>query len=142
MKYKHKIRKFSAWAPITDLVAWYTESKIRNNNYAQNIMDCTDSKIELNIENAKKKSPMYWNTPIEKLKDSKLFIYAGIYDGIQGSVPITHSINYYNKVLSDLSVTDNLKYVSPSEKLNLIEKRQALNEFGTISDRKIISAYA
>jgi len=137
MKSKHNIKKFSAWASITDLIAWYNESKIRNNKYSQDILDCTGSKNGLNTENAAQKSPIYWETPIEKLKSSKLFIYAGVYDGIQGSVPITHSINFYNKLLTDLSVIDSSKYVSISEKLNLLEKRQPLGEFGNIAGRKI-----
>jgi|TARA_B110000037_G_scaffold159789_1_gene180367 hypothetical protein len=137
MKSKHNIKKFSAWASISDLIAWYNESKIRNSNYAENILDCTGSENGLNIENAKQKSPIYWNTPIEKLENSKLTIYAGIYDGIQGSVPITHSINFYNKLLTDMSVSDTLKYVSTSEKLKLLEKREPLEEFGNIADREI-----
>ena len=137
MKSKHKIRKFSAWASISDLTAWYKESIIRDNNYAANILDCTGSEYVLNIESAKQKSPIYWNTPTEKLKNSELSIYAGIYDGIQGSVPITHSINFYNKLLTDMSVSDTLQYVSLSEKLNLLEKREALGDFGTIGNRKI-----
>jgi hypothetical protein len=137
MKSKQNIKKFSAWASITDLIAWYNESKIRSSNYAENILDCTGSKNGLNIENAKQKSPIYWNTPTEKLQSSKLFIYAGIYDGIQGSVPITHSINFFNKLLSDMSVSDTLKYVSITEKLKLLEKRESLGEFGNIAGRKI-----
>jgi len=137
MKSKHNIKKFSAWASVSDLIAWYNECKIRNYNYAENILDCTGSENGLNIENAKQKSPIYWNTPIEKLENSKLTIYAGIYDGIQGSVPITHSINFYNKLLTDMSVSDTLKYVSTSEKLVLLEKRETLGEFGNIADREI-----
>lgn len=137
MKSKHNIRKFSAWASISDLTAWYNESLIRGNNYAGNILDCTGSGDVLNIESAKQKSPIYWNTPNEKLKSSELSIYAGIYDGIQGSVPITHSINFYNKLLTDMSVSDTSQYVSLSEKLNLLEKREPLGEFGTIASRKI-----
>ncbi len=137
MKSKHKIKKFSAWASITDLIAWYNESRIRKSKYAENILDCTDSKNGLNIENAKQKSPLYWISPTEKLQNSKLFIYAGIYDGIQGSVPITHSINFYNKLLSNMKVSDNLNYVSITEKFNLLEKREPLGEFGNIADRKI-----
>ncbi|MDD2382322.1 MAG: prolyl oligopeptidase family serine peptidase, partial [Mariniphaga sp.] len=137
MKSKHKIKKFSAWASITDLIAWYNESKIRNNNYAKNILDCTGSKNEVNIESAKQRSPLYWNTPTEKIESTKLFIYAGIYDGIQGSVPITHSINFYNKLLIDMSVSDTLKCVTTLEKLKLLEKRKPLGEFGDIADRKI-----
>lgn len=137
MKSKHKISKFSAWASITDLIAWYNESKIRNSGYAANILDCTDSKNGLNIENAKQKSPIYWNTPKEKLKNSKLYIYAGIYDGIQGSVPITHSINFYNKLLTTMSISDTLKQVTLSEKLKLLEFREPLGDFGNIGGRKI-----
>ncbi len=137
MKSKHNIKKFSAWASISDLIAWYNESKIRNNKYAENILVCTGSENGLNIENAKQKSPIYWNTPVEKLENSKLTIYAGIYDGIQGSVPITHSMNFYNKLLTDMSVSDTLKYVSISEKLRLLEKREPLGEFGNIADREI-----
>lgn len=137
MESKHNIKKFSSWVPITDLTAWYNESKIRKNKYAENILDCTDSKNGLNIENAKKKSPIYWNTPKEKLQNSKLTIYAGIYDGIQGSVPITHSINFYNKLLTDMSVSDTSKYVTDSEKLQLLEKREPIGEYGEIADRKI-----
>ena len=137
MKSKHNIKKFSAWASISDLIAWYNESKIRNNKYSENILDCTGSENGLNIENAKQKPPIYWNTPIEKLENSKLTIYAGIYDGIQGSVPISHSINFYNKLLTDMSVSDTLKYVSTSEKLKLLEKREPIGEFGNIADREI-----
>ena len=137
MKSKHKISKFSAWASISDLIAWYHESSIRKSNYAQNILDCTSSKKGLNIECAKHKSPIYWDTPTDKLKNSKLFIYAGIYDGIQGSVPITHSINFYNKILTDLSISDTSKFISANEKLRLLEFRKPLGEFGNIADRKI-----
>lgn len=137
MKSKHDIRKFSAWASITDLVAWYNESEIRQNNYAKNIIDCTASEGRLNNANAKQKSPLYWNTPTEKLQSSELTIYAGIYDGIQGSVPITHSINFYNKLLTDMKASDTLNYVSITEKLNLLEKREPLGEFGNIAGRKI-----
>lgn len=137
MKSNHKIKKFSAWASITDLIAWYNESKIRKNNYAENILSCTGSEDELDIEKARQRSPLFWNTPIEKLQSSKLFIYAGVYDGIQGSVPITHSINFYNKLLADLNASDTSKYVSNIEKLKLIEHQQPLGEFGYIAGRKI-----
>lgn len=138
MKSKHKIRKFSAWVPLTNLIAGYNESMIRQNKYAKDILDCTESENGiLNIEVAKKKSPIYWNTPSEKLIGSELKIYAGINDGIQGSVPITHSINFYNKLLTDLAVSDSSLYVSDKEKLRLLEYRKPLGNFGKISNRNI-----
>lgn len=138
MKSKHKIDKFSAWASISDLIAWYYESRIMKRNVTENILECTESfNGELNENIAKQKSPIYWLTPLNKLSNSKVYIYAGIYDGIQGSVPITHSINFYNKLLRDFSVTDSLKYVSDKEKLQLLEYRRPLGNYGKISDRNI-----
>ena len=137
MRSKHNIAKFSAWASISDLVAWYNESKIRGANYAQNILDCTSSGSTLIEENARQKSPLYWKTPAKKLEKSGLFIYAGIYDGIQGSVPITHSINFYNKILADMAVSDTSFYVTPYEKLKLLEFHRPPGKFGTISGRQI-----
>ena len=137
MKSRHLIRRFSAWVPISDLPAWYAQSKIMGTKYAENILACTGSKDSLNIEIAIKKSPIYWKTPIEKLNTSELQIYAGVYDGIQGSVPITHSINFYNKVMKEMPLADSLNYVNDVEKLNLLEYRKALGDFGKIADRKV-----
>jgi len=138
MRSKHNIAKFSAWVPITDLKAWYNESTIRKAKYALDIIKCTGSeKGMLNEAIAEERSPLYWDTPVDKLSRSELFIYTGVYDGIQGSVPITHSINFYNKVLSDLSVTDSTKYVSDREKLHLLEYRKPTGDFGTIAGRDI-----
>jgi pimeloyl-ACP methyl ester carboxylesterase len=138
MKSKHRIRKFSAWVPISDLDAWYRESLILGNRYAKDILDCTGSKDSiLNIDVAREKSPIFWETPAGKLDSSNLFIYTGIYDGIQGSVPITQSINFYNKVMTDLSVKDPSKFVSDHEKLQLLEFRERLGNFGKIGDREV-----
>jgi len=137
MKSKHKIKKFSAWVPISDLVAWYAESKIIGNKYAQNILDCTESKNGLDIEKAKSRSPLHWKAPVEKLRNSQLAIYTGIYDGIQGSVPITHSINFYNKILNEQSISDTVKKVTDFEKLSLLEFRKPLGDFGSIADRRV-----
>lgn len=138
MRSSHNIRKFSAWASITDLVAWYSESLIRKNNYAGNILACTGSgSNSLNFESARQKSPVYWETPVRKLMNTELKIYTGINDGISGSVPITHSINFFNKVLKDLSVKDPEQYVTDGEKYSLLQYRKALGDFGMISGRTI-----
>ena len=138
MKSSHRIKKFSAWVPISDLEAWYRESYIRGNKYANDILNCTHSKDSiLNVPIAREKSPLHWDTPIEKINYASLHIYTGIYDGIQGSVPITQSVNFYNKVLSDLTVKDSSKFVSDFEKLELLEHRRKLGNFGKIADREV-----
>lgn len=140
MKSKHRIRKFSAWVPLTDLVAWYEETRMRKLYYAGNILVCTHSADgKLNKEIAVQKSPMYWSTPAEKLSYATLEIFDGIYDGLEGNgpIPITHSINFYNKLLTDLKVTDSSKYISDAEKLKLLESRKPLGDYGKIADRDI-----
>ncbi len=137
MKSKHTIHKFSAWASIADLVAWYDESILRENKYAANILACTGSSDTLDVQVARQRSPIYWPTPAHRLLYADLAIYAGVYDGIQGSVPITHSINFYNKLLTDRGVSDTSAYVTAHEKLKLLEFRKPLGDFGSIAGRRI-----
>ncbi len=138
MKSRHQIRKFSAWVPISDLSAWYEESRIRGNKYAEDILACTGSEGGiLDSEEAGLRSPLQWDTPPGRLEKSELAIHAGVYDGIQGSVPITHSINFYNKVLADLYPDGRENEVTIEDKARLLEHRKPLGEFGTIGGRTI-----
>jgi len=139
MKSKHRIKKFSSWVPLVDLLRWYDETKIRELEYANDILACTESTGGvINEKEAKEKSPIYWETPKEKLNYSSLDIFTGVYDGIgNGVIPITHSINFYNKILNDINEKDKSKYVSDKEKLSLLENRKPLGDYGFISGRKI-----
>lgn len=137
MRLKRNIYRYSAWASITDLEAWYNQSKIRGNGYDRHILDCTCSTDSLDTGNARSRSPLYSQTPLSKIGRTELHIYAGVYDGIQGSVPITHSINFYNKVLGDIGVKDRSCYVTEAEKLHLLEFRTPLGEAGYLDTRKI-----
>ena len=139
MKSKHSIRKFAAWVPLVDLTKWYKETSIRKLKYADEIMACTSSEKVLNEDIAREKSPIYWETPIRKLDHSEVHIYCGGYDGMlgNGTIPITHSINFYNKVLTDLGIESSQFRVSDAEKLHLLEHRSALDDFGEIGGRKV-----
>jgi hypothetical protein len=140
MKSKHSIRKFSAWVPISDLAVWYEETRIRKLYYADDILKCTGSVNGiLNRDEADRRSPVKWPTPVEKLKNCSLEIYAGVYDGLEGNgpIPITQSINFYNKVLKDMKVKERKKFVSDAEKLSLLEFRKPLGDFGTIEERSV-----
>ena len=139
MKSKHKINTVSSWVPITDLAQWYKEGLIRKSEFTADILKCTSSnKGFLNLHVAKERSPMFWQTPRELRKDTKLYIYTGIHDGITGSVPITHSIGFYNKIIADFAASDSIHFVSEKEKFLLLAKRNPLGNYGKISDRKII----
>lgn len=135
MKSRHNIRHISAWVPISDLTAWYEQSVIRGAKYAKHILECTGSgDDELDEEKARSRSPIFWKTPD---RDTRLDIHAGIYDGIQGSVPITQSINFYNKLVIDMGAEAKGQIVSTEEKAWLLEHRKPRSDVGMIGDRKI-----
>jgi hypothetical protein len=102
MKSKHNVRTFSSWVGISDLEKWYYESLGRKNKYAQHIaLATTGDTLGIDIKEARFRSPVYMETPVRKRKNAKLFLYCGIHDGYNGSVPITHTIDFYNKVVAD-----------------------------------------
>ncbi|MEM6845877.1 MAG: prolyl oligopeptidase family serine peptidase [Bacteroidota bacterium] len=138
MKSRHRICGFHAYVPISDLAAWYEESLVRTPRYAQNILDCTSSEDSvLNVTEAKRRSPLYWHTPLEQRKDATLHLYAGVHDGYTGSVPITHSINFYNKVLRDAGVTDTTALVDDKTIIRLLTRQRGTNSGQFIGGRKV-----
>lgn len=80
---------------------------------------------------------MHFATPANKFNYTKLDIYEGVNDGITGSVPITHAINFYNKLLKDIGVKDKNAYVSAQEIQELLQTRKPLGSYGKIGDRAI-----
>ncbi len=138
MKSRHKIKKFSAWASISDLESWYFEKQLKREGFMISGGKLTKKfKEDLSPIYTKTKSPLFWSYPDLDRDKASLYIYAGVYDGIQGSVPITHSINFYNKLLNDLKVSDTSLFVTDHEKLYLLEKRKTLGDFGSICERPI-----
>jgi poly(3-hydroxybutyrate) depolymerase len=112
-KSRHKIRAFSAWAPISDLEVWYQQSVERKNRYANDIIRCLGTET-FDAQKARERSPLAMQTPVEKRKKSTIQIFAGIHDGYSANapVPISHSINFYNKLLANFNVKDTTKFVN------------------------------
>lgn len=124
------VKSFSAWAPIADLEAWYWESKTRGNKYADHIWKATSSSgTTFNAAEARRRSPLYGVIPRKQRRTSHLYIYEGVHDGYTGSVPVTHAINMYNRVVGDW------KYgLSQSEAAN----RQAFVHADMVSEDEIV----
>lgn len=137
---KHAIRGFLAWTPLSDLEEWYRQNKIRKQDqYVSDIEACTGSeKGRLNVEEARKRSPINWQTPTDRFAQSFLDIYAGAYDGLQqnGSIPITQAIRFYNKIASEHSAPEE-NLVSREDMLRLFEEERPVGEYGTIEKREI-----
>lgn len=143
MKSRHRVKEYSVWVPITDLKRWYFESKSRNSKYANDIIHCTCENFnEINLDEAMKRSPLYWNTPVGKLSSCKLKIYAGINDGYTGAVPIIHSIAFFNKVVADIGGGKNDQVSCEETKWMLTTRTTPDIIYGKISDRDILYAKA
>ncbi len=145
MKTKHPVKTYSAWVPISDIQKWYYESKGRGTKYALDIAKSTVEGVAFNKdyfylgkEEAINRSPYYMNTPTEQRQNSKLYIYAGIHDGYRGSVPITQSLLFYNKLVRDFEATNTEAMISDSDIIEMVASRgfQRLDK-GKIGDRMI-----
>ncbi len=128
MKSRHDIRAFSAWSSISDLASWYKESVERNNKYGPEIILCSSPNGIFDEQKAKDRSPLFWKTPLKKRKESSIKIYAGIHDGYTGSVPISHSIKFYNKLLTDAKESNLDYFVSNEESKILLETQSFLTK--------------
>ena len=135
MNSNYPIASFSAWVPISDLEAWYYQSLGRKNKYAGHILTATSSiDSVLNVEEARNRSPLFMATPTDKRKGSRITIYAGIHDGYEGSVPVSQSLNFYNKVVKDNGASKD-QLISENEILKLVSMRT----YPTLPDKKIVS---
>jgi pimeloyl-ACP methyl ester carboxylesterase len=139
MKSKHDIRVFSAWSSISDLAKWYDESVDRKNRYGPEILLCTGANGKIDVQKAWDRSPLFWNVPIKKRRNSFIQIYAGIHDGYTGSVPISHSIDFYNKILYDYKEIDDEKFISETDAETMIATQSFMdNKASKTIDNRIV----
>lgn len=131
MNSRFQVKTFTAWVPISDIEQWYYESVGRNQKYARDIAKAvhpesvdTLGSYRLDAREARARSPLFMETPVELRKDSRLNIFAGIHDGYRGSVPITHSLNMFNKVASDFGATDD-DLIPAQKMLDLVVHRNS-----------------
>ena len=118
-KSKFNINTFYSWVPISDIKNWYYESQGRGNKYAQHILDATHSDHDNpDTTEMKKRSPMYMgiNQGLRHLE--RIHIFAGVHDGYTGSVPVTHSMDFFNKVSATFG--DHSK-IRPNERAEILK---------------------
>lgn len=145
MTSKHDIRSFSAWVPISDLEAWFYESLSREPRYALEIAKVTTGNetapgnLYFDKDEARLRSPIYMNTPVSKRLNSKLIIFAGVHDGYTGSIPITQSLLFYNKVVRDFD-SDTSQYLVPDKDIiTLLSYRMMPADiYPKLGDREIL----
>lgn len=132
LKNNKKIKAFQSWVPISDLEQWHGQSVSRGQKYSIDIEKCSAGKSNDLIDGMKKGSPLNWNVNPDKL--TKLDIFAGINDGYIGSVPVSHSINFYNKLANEI---EGGNQVSLNESMEILS-RGLTREIGKIGDRNLL----
>ncbi|MCU0403297.1 MAG: GDSL-type esterase/lipase family protein [Chitinophagaceae bacterium] len=126
MQLKYPAKSFSSWVGISDLEAWYYESLGRGQKYAGDVLKCAGDSIKLNREEAKRRSPLH--LPVPK-RSANLHLYAGIHDGYKGSVPITHTLNFYNKIVAAQKKPEKNAMVTQNEIMDLVVKQTSESPF-------------
>ena len=88
----------SAWVPISDLKAWYHQCEKAGRKYSRDIAASCGGPPGLSPavdQEYARRSPL---THLKRAKGLTLHLNAGIRDGHQGSVPISHSLLAFNEV--------------------------------------------
>lgn len=123
---KHRIDSMQTWVPISDLSRWHSESREAGSSYFKDIERCTGSLGRPNKLEMDKRSPINW---LEKPQmETKLRVYAGIKDGHTGSVPISHSIDYFNRLVKLAGREESM--VSQEQRAWLLTQGRSTNFLG------------
>lgn len=123
MKLNFPAKSFNAWVPISNLSDWYWESKGRNAKYATDLELVAMKGNQMNWEELDSRSPIKLPFPADKRKNAFLNIYAGVHDGYSGSVPISHSALFYNKIATELYPGQKDKLVADSTLMSILVKQ-------------------
>lgn len=124
MKLDYPVRSFNAWAGISNLSEWYWESKGRNQKYASDLEKVAmNNNNRIDFEELNRRSPMIHPYPAGKRKNATLNIFTGIHDGYTGSVPISHSVLFYNKIVKALYPFNNDLPINDDLLISLLTKR-------------------
>jgi len=115
----------SSWCPISDISAWYTQTREKKTNPQERSYDthifeaCGGDPVTCPeaVKQARHRSPLTW------LKNAKgkviLDIGTGIHDGHTGSVPVSHAIFAYNEVAEpeDRIEQKDIEYIVEKEEI-------------------------
>jgi lysophospholipase L1-like esterase len=124
MQLKFPVMSFSSWVGISNLGDWYYESKGRRQKYADDILKSLGKGEIFDAGEAQKRSPIFQKPSMQK---GSLHLYAGIHDGYQGPVPVSQTLQFYNKVVADLY---------PKESKALIREQTIVDILASQTSRK------
>ena len=138
MKTQFRINAWLVWAPISDITAWYQQSRARHTGYDKDILKCTSTSpaASLDIDEAISRSPLYWEPPEGQ---GRMELYVGINDGHTGAVPISHSILFYNRIVEFHGYTES--GISETDMVTLLRREHVSTvQPGYIDGRMLLYA--
>ena len=127
LKLNRPVKSYHAWVPVSNLSDWYWESIGRKNRYAEDLEKIALIGAEMNWKTLENRSPLSLKVPKDKWQNTSLHLYAGIHDGYTGAVPISHSIDFYNKMVLEIKGQGSDDLVTEQMKSDLIIKRTLPN---------------
>lgn len=123
MQLRYPVKSFSAWVPISDLRSWYWESKGRKAKYADDIEKVAMKNGTMNWIELDRRSPIWHPYPAALRKNASLHIYAGIHDGYTGSVPVSQSMLFFNKIAAAIYPSRKELLIPDKVQQSLLTKR-------------------
>ncbi len=130
---QHLINLYSIWVPVVDLEAWYYTSLQAEQRYAGDILKCLGVE-DFDAGLARSRSPLYMPVSEDRLAGTRIDILAGVYDGVTGSVPITHSVSFYNKLVK-------LRDPNVTQVIRPFWDQTAKHRYGMLGERRILAKH-
>lgn len=133
------VRTFSAWVPLSDLNNWYRETQARGLKYANDLekVATVDGQLKLIVLN--ERSPLQLPCTHSRIKNRELQLYTGIHDGYTGSVPVSHTLLFFNKAAACLQPGKPADQIPDADIISLLARRTTPYQPGdlTVYGRKI-----
>lgn len=126
MRLKYPVKSFNAWVPISDLTSWYYESIGRKQKYAGDVEKVMTKNGAFDMTELTKRSPIKMKYPAALRKNTVLNIYTGVHDGYTGSVPISQSMLFYNRIVKEVYPGDAKKLVPDSVIQQLLSRQTSI----------------
>ena len=98
LRTRQPVNTFFAWNGISDLQAWRNQSQVMGSGHHQAVDKCAPTDVE-----ARARSPLHM--PVRATR-ARIELFAGLHDGHSGPVPVSHSIEFFNKVAKDAAVSE------------------------------------
>lgn len=128
----------SAWVPISDLNAWYKQSRRRGTKFASEIeASCGGRPVNGNAaaQECRKRSPL---TYLERAQGVPIDIQHGIKDGHYGPVPVSQSLNAFNLLAAPADRLSEAEIAYFTSEAKVPTHLQAKQPYASHGDKKVL----